>query len=363
MKKTKIGIIVACVAIGFYVIGAMIGWPGKSPLLAGDAANASKSKIKVVNIDQDAIQEKLKSDTTYCNEMLAAVGMMQINAQQFETLLDVTIKNCGSVAKLKTCIEQMKDFQETAHNANLAINQVATDMELLTKGEKVLSFEQDLNNASLSFSILDRASTLADMFVDEVNKLDEKNETLETLQAEWLSFAFSNSLLNCNQYHFNHLEELATAFMNQQQLQGGRNTEVLKGIRNSEQLGANLDLLSATFELLGNTHLKELCSSEKLIMLRAGDALSQSVIGYFVVYDKQNLNQRSFAQEMLKDGGLCQWRAVQCLANAGFRNTESTSTSLFKTILGGSNVLNIYLSSANQLGITWMHSKSLGMNI
>lgn len=236
-RKLKIGILCAAIAVFFFVLGSFVGWPTQNDKLLGDIGKAKKSSSTVVKIDRDALQEKMLSDTAYCQKTLATVGVMQLHAKQFGALLVMTDAVAKDEKALQSSLEEMQKVKETVKNATAAIDIFADDMVRLSKGEKVNGFEQDYNNAMLGFSMLQRCSNVAVDFAqnvrDSLNFLAEANKKdIETMYAEWVTFAYADALMSQDQLRQMNIEQL---FL----------------IRNEDQLGRILPIFKNSGDQLG----------------------------------------------------------------------------------------------------------------
>lgn len=212
-QKLKIGIFCAAIAVFFYLLGSFVGWPSQNDKLFGDIGKAKKASSTVVKIDRDALQEKMLSDTAYCQKTLATVGMMQLHAKQFGALLVMTDAVAKDEKTLQSSLEEMQKVKETVKNATAAIDIFADDMVRLSKGEKVNGFEQDYNNAMLGFSMLQRCSNVAVDFAqnvrDSLNLLAEANrKDIETICTEWVTFAYADALMSQDELRCRNIEQL-----------------------------------------------------------------------------------------------------------------------------------------------------------
>lgn len=231
-SKVKTGIIVAAVAVGFYLAGAFIGWPNSNHSLMGDIGKAAKYSKPVVDIDVDALQDHLSSDSAYARQMLATVGVMQLHAQQFGLLIDATQRLYGANEVMKEALLKLQKVKATVNNSAEALTLLSLDISNISKGKKVKNFEQDLNNAMLAFMLVSQSSTVAEIVVATADQqlqtnLEEADQALLSLRNEWVLFAMTDAVVAQNETRRNNIEQLGVF----------RNQEQLGQIFNEEQLG------------------------------------------------------------------------------------------------------------------------------
>lgn len=252
-KKVKSGIFMAAIAVVFYIIGGLVGWPSSSNGLLGDVGKAKKYNKSVVTIDADALQEKMQADSVYRNEMLAAAGTMQIHADQFCALLEVSQQACADKKEFAKSLAAFEQVKQTALNAQEAIGQFVSDMNDLSQGKKVRGFEQDYNNAVLAFNMLQKCSSTAQQFVTDADQLLQQDlsadqQTLAALRNDWSLYMMATYVMNGDKLQLRACETLGFYFQDGAQLSSFR----VDALFNSEQLAgqAGPQILSESAVLL-----------------------------------------------------------------------------------------------------------------
>lgn len=256
--KVKNGIIYAAVAVVCYLAGTVVGWPGNSGLLSGDIGKVSKYSKTVVDIDVDALQDRLRSDTAYAHQMIATVGVMQIHANHFVDLINVSEAQLADKQEFSPVMAQLKRVKHTATNSAEAINVLADNMQSVSQGKKVKTFEQDLNNALLAFNLVSQNSRIAERMMTAADQqlqtqLHEADRMLAALRNEWSNFAYTDAMMVGNRERMSDVLARGQYIANNDQLQAiikYSDQDNLNVKQNQEQLAIayNEEMLSLIIE-------------------------------------------------------------------------------------------------------------------
>ena len=192
MKKKSIilcSLVVIC-AIGL-VASIYIDWPVDFNKSDGDIAKAAKFSREEVSKDLSNMEELLKTDSAFKDDIVTAQVVMQTRAAQFATLVDMSNEVAGNIPAFAEVLKDMNAQRELVDNVASSLAESADNLNAALSGEECPDLAQSSINASLAYMTLQKQNNLANRFIETTDKYLETaqgDDKLKLVRDQWLDY-------------------------------------------------------------------------------------------------------------------------------------------------------------------------------
>ena len=192
MKKKSIilcSLVVIC-AIGL-VASIYIDWPVDFNKADGDIAKAAKFSREEVSKDLSNMEELLKTDSAFKDDIVTAQVVMQTRAAQFATLVDMSNEVAGNIPAFAEVLKDMNAQRELVDNVASSLAESADNLNAALSGEECPDLAQSTINASLAYTTLQKQNNLANRFIETTDKYLETaqgDDKLKLVRDQWLDY-------------------------------------------------------------------------------------------------------------------------------------------------------------------------------
>ena len=192
MKKKNIilcSLVVIC-AIGL-VTSIYIDWPVDFNKADGDIAKAAKFSREEVSKDLSNMEELLKTDQAFKDDIVTAQVVMQRRAVQFATLVDMSNEVAGNIPAFAEVLKDMNANIEMVNNVTSSLVESADNLNAALGGEECPDLAQSTINASLAYTTLQKQNNLANRFIETTDKYLETaqgDDKLKLVRDQWLEY-------------------------------------------------------------------------------------------------------------------------------------------------------------------------------
>ena len=168
--KTKKGSILLISAAAIIVAGVLLSifanWPVDRSGARGDIAKASRFSRQTAAESLSNLEELIRSDEDYKNAVVVSYVVMQMRAEQFGTLVDMSNEVAGEIPAFAGVLGKMNEVREMADNACATLAEAGESLEAILGGESRPEMGQQTNNAALAYLALQKQNKLATQFID-----------------------------------------------------------------------------------------------------------------------------------------------------------------------------------------------------
>lgn len=230
-SSTKVIVFSLCALIVGYVLGVVIPFAHLSQdVLRGDIEKASNNNQKFVNAEILTVEEKLQNDTNYLRGMVADLMLVNERINMFAQLVDITFDVCHDESALQGVSSKLAGMQTLASNAQQTSSEALTAVLKIANGEQV-DFENALNQASLSYSMMIRESKYAKQIVDALgravsSKVQRSNE-VAYVRDKWVHYCATESFLQGDEIAFDYWHQVKPLLSEKECLQVAQTNEAL----------------------------------------------------------------------------------------------------------------------------------------
>ena len=192
MKKKSIilcSLVVIC-AIGL-VASIYIDWPVDFNKSDGDIAKAAKFSREEVSKDLSNMEELIKTDSAFKDDIVTAQVVMQTRAAQFATLVDMSNEVAGNIPAFAEVLKDMNAQRELVDNVASSLAESADNLNAALSGEECPDLAQSSINASLAYMTLQKQNNLANRFIETTDKYLETaqgDDKLKLVRDQWLDY-------------------------------------------------------------------------------------------------------------------------------------------------------------------------------
>ena len=246
MKNKKVIILssVAAVIVIGVVLSLVLDWPVNKDRSSGDIGKSVRFSQKVSTEKLTNMEELLRTDTAYRQDIADAYVVMHTRVLQFDALVEMSNKAAGNTAEFADLLKEMNAMRSTVTNASAQLGKAGNDLEAVLSGKECPDLEQDVINASLAYTTLQKKNQLADRFIETADNYLKKNKAsdeLKLVRDGWMEYQQMTAALEGDTKAAKRLEELGYQLTEEQTLAFIRNNDEL-GIRitNTPDLGARI---------------------------------------------------------------------------------------------------------------------------
>ena len=201
MKKKSIFILASLVvvcALGL-VLSQVFDWQVDNSNASGNIAKSNRYSRKTAEAGMSNMQELIRTDNTYKNNMVAAYYVMQSRAQQFDALVDLSNDVAGNIKEFDAVLKAMNDVRPMIDNVCASMAEASTSLNAALGGETVADLAQNTTNAALAYTTLQKQNRLADQFIeitDKYLKNAEGSDELKFVRDQWLDYQQMTAAMN-----------------------------------------------------------------------------------------------------------------------------------------------------------------------
>ena len=193
--KTKKGSILLICAAAIIVAGVLLSifanWPVDRSGARGDIAKASRFSRQTAAESLSYLEELIRSDEDYKNAVVVSYVVMQMRAEQFGTLVDMSNEVAGEIPAFAGVLGKMNEVREMADNACATLAEAGESLEAILGGESRPEVGQQTNNAALAYLALQKQNDLATRFIDTADKYlaaNEGSDPLKLVRDQWVGY-------------------------------------------------------------------------------------------------------------------------------------------------------------------------------
>ena len=276
-KKTLIILSVAAVVVvAGFVLSNSINWPVDVSKTEGDIGKVARFSHEADYEKLTNMEELLKTDSAYQENILTAYAVMQTRAAQFASLVDLSNQVAGKIPEYAPLIQKMNGIGKMVNNVNAQLNDVGKQMEKALSGEECPELTQNTINASLAYTQLQKQNALANQFIETTDKYlanAKGSDQLKLVRDQWVDYQKLTAALEANKEDAKALDEKGY---------------LLTSEKAEAALGAHADATQKVMRL--NTMIcKKLRMSTNLNMVLAGRVTNSEKLGIFCNSEKLNV--------------------------------------------------------------------------
>ncbi len=193
--KSKKGSILLISAAAIIVAGVLLSifanWPVDRSGARGDIAKASRFSRQTAAESLSNLEELIRSDEDYKNAVVVSYVVMQMRAEQFGTLVDMSNEVAGEIPAFAGVLGKMNEVREMADNACATLAEAGESLEAILGGESRPEVGQQTNNAALAYLALQKQNKLATQFIDTADNYlaaNEGSDELKFARDQWLEY-------------------------------------------------------------------------------------------------------------------------------------------------------------------------------
>ena len=215
-KKNLVLLVTACVIIALgFALSHLLNWPIDTSETKGDIAKSSRFSRKTVDEGVSNMQELLANDEEYKNNLVLAYTVMQVRANQFDALVDLSVEAAGDKKEFESVLADMKAAKPMIKNVCSSMVSAADDLDAALGGEKRDDLAQNTNNAALAYTVLQKQNELADRFIeiaDNYAKNSSASDLLKFTRDQWVEYQIMTAALNQDEKTVAKLEKEGSLF-------------------------------------------------------------------------------------------------------------------------------------------------------
>jgi hypothetical protein len=193
--KSKKGFIILISVVAVIIAGALlsrfVNWPVDTSETSGDIAKASRFSRQTAAESLSLMEELIRSDEDYKNAVVVSYVVMQMRAEQFGTLVDMSNEVAGEIPAFAGVLGKMNEVREMADNACATLAEAGESLEAILGGESRPEVGQQTNNAALAYLALQKQNKLATQFIDTADNYlaaNEGSDELKFARDQWLEY-------------------------------------------------------------------------------------------------------------------------------------------------------------------------------
>ena len=224
IKKSVLAVFLVCaLVVGYGACALVETLSTDGSLLSGDIAKADLYSGQKVDPDVAVVEERLQNDTAFLHQTQDAMALLKQRLDTLNDLTDRTMSLCADVAEFKGVMPGISSLQVKAHNASLALERTAEELEKVADGKRSNLYEQASNNAFIGFMKTESQLAIGKEFVETATKYIDKNgekvsEDFARLVADWTVYCTEDAMINGSEdetaYWLSSAEKLDGVFSN-----------------------------------------------------------------------------------------------------------------------------------------------------
>ena len=195
MPMKKKSIIILCSVAAIFAIGLItsffVDWPVDLNEADGDIAKAARFSREQVSEKLTNMEELIKTDSAFRDDIVTAQVVMQTRTVQFATLVDMSNEVAGKIPAFAEVLKEMNANREMVDNVASSLAESAEKLNAALGGEECPDLAQSTINASLAYTTLQKQNNLANRFIETTDKYLETaqgDDKLKLVRDQWLDY-------------------------------------------------------------------------------------------------------------------------------------------------------------------------------
>ena len=202
-KKTLIILSVAAVVVvAGFVLSNFINWPVDVSKTEGDIGKVARFSHEADYEKLTNMEELLKTDSAYQENILMAYAVMQTRAAQFASLVDLSNQVAGKIPEYAPLIQKMNEVGRMVNNVNAQLKETGKNLDDALGGRECPELTQNAINTMLAYTQLQKQNALADQFIETTDKYlanAKGSDQLKLVRDQWVDYQKLTAALEDNQ--------------------------------------------------------------------------------------------------------------------------------------------------------------------
>ena len=202
-KKTLIILsVAAAVVVAGFVLTNLINWPVDVSKTEGDIGKVARFSHEDDYEKLTNMEELLKTDSAYQENILTAYVVMQTRAAQFASLVDLSNQVAGKIPEYAPLIQKMNEVGRMVNNVNAQLKETGKNLDDALGGRECPELTQNAINTMLAYTQLQKQNALADQFIETTDKYlanAKGSDQLKLVRDQWVDYQKLTAALEDNQ--------------------------------------------------------------------------------------------------------------------------------------------------------------------
>ena len=202
-KKTLIILSVAAVVVvAGFALSNLINWPVDVSKTEGDIGKVDRFSHEADYEKLTNMEELLKTDSVYQENILTAYAVMQTRAAQFASLVDLSNQVAGEIPEYAPLIQKMNEVGRMVNNVNAQLKETGKNLDDALGGRECPELTQNAINTMLAYTQLQKQNALADRFIETTDKYlanAKGSDQLKLVRDQWVDYQKLTAALEDNQ--------------------------------------------------------------------------------------------------------------------------------------------------------------------
>ena len=210
-KKTLIILSVAAVVVvAGFVLSNFINWPVDVSKTEGDIGKVARFSHEADYEKLTNMEELLKTDSAYQENILMAYAVMQTRAAQFASLVDLSNQVAGKIPEYAPLIQKMNEVGRMVNNVNAQLKETGKNLDDALGGRECPELTQNAINTMLAYTQLQKQNALADQFIETTDKYlanAKGSDQLKLVRDQWVDYQKLTAAIEDNKESAKALDE------------------------------------------------------------------------------------------------------------------------------------------------------------
>ena len=210
-KKTLIILSVAAVVVvAGFVLSNFINWPVDVSKTEGDIGKVARFSHEADYEKLTNMEELLKTDSAYQENILTAYAVMQTRAAQFASLVDLSNQVAGKIPEYAPLIQKMNEVGRMVNNVNAQLKETGKNLDDALGGRECPELTQNAINTMLAYTQLQKQNALADQFIETTDKYlanAKGSDQLKLVRDQWVDYQKLTAAIEDNKESAKALDE------------------------------------------------------------------------------------------------------------------------------------------------------------
>lgn len=212
MKKKSLIIlsVAAVVIVAGFVLSNFINWPVDVSKTEGDIGKVARFSREADAEKLTNLEELLKADSEYQEMQVMAYALMQLRSEQFASLVDLSNQVAGEIPEYAPLIQKMNEVGRMVNNVNAQLKEAGKNLDEALSGKECPELTQNIINASLAYTQLQKQNALADQFIETTDKYlanAKGSDQLKLVRDQWVDYQKLTAALEANKEDAKALDE------------------------------------------------------------------------------------------------------------------------------------------------------------
>ena len=210
-KKTLIILsVAAAVVVAGFVLTNLINWPVDVSKTEGDIGKVARFSHEADYEKLTNMEELLKTDSAYQENILTAYAVMQTRAAQFASLVDLSNQVAGKIPEYAPLIQKMNEVGRMVNNVNAQLKETGKNLDDALGGRECPELTQNAINTMLAYTQLQKQNALADQFIETTDKYlanAKGSDQLKLVRDQWVDYQKLTAAIEDNKESAKALDE------------------------------------------------------------------------------------------------------------------------------------------------------------